>query len=152
MKKWRLNHIAHHGFESEHLLHVPYDDDHHHHDHNKNVFRDLGDNCLFVCLFLWWIVLRTSQQKKLLKKLHSFVSSLQKPYKSSDPKKKGQEEAWRMIEEAFGGECRIRNKCLSVCQSHKQNQQWIPNMQHTYVESIHMGSESELLSCDEIVL
>jgi hypothetical protein len=27
MKKWRLNHIAHHGFESEHLLHVPYDDD-----------------------------------------------------------------------------------------------------------------------------
>jgi hypothetical protein len=33
-----------------------------------------------------------------------------------------------MIEEAFGGECRIRNKCLSVCQSHKQNQQRIPNM------------------------
>jgi hypothetical protein len=46
MKKWRLNHIGHHGFESEHLLHVPYDDD----DDDKNVFRDLGDNCLFVCL------------------------------------------------------------------------------------------------------
>jgi hypothetical protein len=97
----------------------------------------LGDNCLFVCLFLWWIVLRTSQQKKLLKKLHSFVSSLQKPYKSSDPKKKGQEEAWRMIEEAFGGECRIRNKCLSVCLSVTQAKPAMNPKYATYIRGIH---------------
>jgi hypothetical protein len=78
-------------------------------------------------LFVWWIVLRTSQQKKLFLKTALLCELIPKSLQSSDPKK-GQEEAWRMIKEAFGGECRIRNKCLSVCQSHKQNQQRIPNM------------------------
>jgi hypothetical protein len=89
MKKWRINHIAHHGFESEHLLHVPYDHDDDHHN-NKNALETWGTIvCLFVCLMNCF---KDFPTKEIIKKIALPCELIAKTLRSSDPKK-GQEEA-----------------------------------------------------------